>query len=599
MNFLVLIKTGLLIGFVISNSMARNSDDHPGKTEDNQLFQVDSIVYQIGDAFDDANRLGENINNDNLVLKTEQFFYKLGNLLHIKTRPSCINKLILFKQGDMVSDKDLRDSERLLRTQNFINAASVTRKTTPNGKNIIHIKTADIFSTIPMLSIPRFSFSMDDIDLNYGIGLSEYNIMGYGQELKGGYSHTINRDYMYVTYINPYFLIPHNRMTLWYSNESDGSQILLRFEKPYLTLLDRWKYFILYNNREYTKWLFDSGNNMPQWSRVDSTEDSETFFPRYANLSGYYERVREDSLILSAATSFGHKLVHSWGAGFRYIERQHNPDDTHLPVFKTDDGVYNTLDSSVFMGLEEYKYYLVSVGVTLKWYDYIKMQNYNRVKWQEDLFQGFKINTSVHKDIQSKGKQAGDWLVEHLITIATGVHKTAYFKLNCYSHYYYSNSLDKIYRGESKNTLDAFIREGDYFSTRIKGNVIFLFRQSSTEQLQMGGALGFAAVPDFYFTGQAKYLLDIEQRYVLPGRFETMTLAPVLAVYCQAGQVYSHISHTDFSELNYAAGFGLRTVKTKSAFGSATHLNIGWPLNGKAARGIKGFRVEVVAKLTL
>ena len=54
------------------------------------LFTVDSVYYEIGDAFDDAK----------VYSSLDSSLYAIGNALHIETRESVIKKFIFFEKGD-------------------------------------------------------------------------------------------------------------------------------------------------------------------------------------------------------------------------------------------------------------------------------------------------------------------------------------------------------------------------------------------------------------------------------------------------------------------------------------------------------------------
>lgn len=48
---------------------------------------------------------------------------RLGNSIHIETKPSVIKDFLLFKEGDSVNQQKMYESERILRAQRFINRA--------------------------------------------------------------------------------------------------------------------------------------------------------------------------------------------------------------------------------------------------------------------------------------------------------------------------------------------------------------------------------------------------------------------------------------------------------------------------------------------
>ena len=79
------------------------------------LFHVDSIVYDIGDAFDDSK----------VHTKYDALAYEFLNWVHIETREMTVRKLLLFNQGGLASLDLMLESERFLREQKFLSDASI------------------------------------------------------------------------------------------------------------------------------------------------------------------------------------------------------------------------------------------------------------------------------------------------------------------------------------------------------------------------------------------------------------------------------------------------------------------------------------------
>ena len=153
-------------------------------------FTVDSLEFEIGDAMDDAKA----------HTPWDKKVYQLANSLHIKTRSSVIERTLLFERGDSVTLEKLIESERLLREQVFLTEAKILHRYSADGKNILKIKTSDIWSTNPVLSLTK----PGDRWL-YAFGLVESNFLGYGQKLGVFRAKGSVRTENFLTYEEPLF----------------------------------------------------------------------------------------------------------------------------------------------------------------------------------------------------------------------------------------------------------------------------------------------------------------------------------------------------------------------------------------------------------
>jgi hypothetical protein len=72
--------------------------------------------------------------------------YRLGNWIHIETRPYVVRRLLLFDEGDRLDPLLLAESERLLRAQDQFQAATVTATARPDGDYDVLVTTRDKWS---------------------------------------------------------------------------------------------------------------------------------------------------------------------------------------------------------------------------------------------------------------------------------------------------------------------------------------------------------------------------------------------------------------------------------------------------------------------
>ncbi|MBC6607045.1 hypothetical protein H8B13_09460 [Hymenobacter sp. BT188] len=136
---------------------------------------VRSINITTLDAF------GYSINNPDR--KPNNFLEKGGNVFHIRTAPSRVRQLLLFRVGEELEPQELSETERLLRQTGelldarvFVNEAT----TTPDSVDV-QIITKDVFSLSGSLQIR-------DVDAAV-IGLNDVNFMGLGHQFRNRYEY--------------------------------------------------------------------------------------------------------------------------------------------------------------------------------------------------------------------------------------------------------------------------------------------------------------------------------------------------------------------------------------------------------------------------
>ena len=107
-----------------------------------------------------------------------QGWMKAGNILHPKTQPRIIKNLLLFKRNEPYDSLLVKESERLIRSQKYVQDLSfITKPASGNTDSVdIYIRVLDVWSAIPSV---RWSKS------TIGIGLTDRNLAGLGNSFHG------------------------------------------------------------------------------------------------------------------------------------------------------------------------------------------------------------------------------------------------------------------------------------------------------------------------------------------------------------------------------------------------------------------------------
>ncbi len=121
---------------------------------------------------------GYTISNKN---KDTKWYDRLAEKIHIDSRKSTIRNYLFFKEGEEFNSQKLYESERMLRSVNFINRVNINVSESEDSKDSldVHVKILDSWSLKP-----RMSFSGSKI----GLGITEENLLGLGHELNFYYT---------------------------------------------------------------------------------------------------------------------------------------------------------------------------------------------------------------------------------------------------------------------------------------------------------------------------------------------------------------------------------------------------------------------------
>lgn len=573
------------------------------------VFRVDSIHYDIGDAFDDSKS----------HTQYDRWAYDLLNWWHIETREMTVHKLLLFDEGDSVNLDYLLESERFLRSQIFLSDASITMSE-EDGKNIATVHTSDNWTLTPTVGggFEGKEFTYDN--LNYIVGIRESNFLGFGQQLGFYYGHDRFRNKWLVEYGDPHFLIRYNRLDFVYSYNSDGYLAYWKMYRPFLSRsVNQWAYTLEGLKNERTALFYGSGE-------LPTSKMTRLFFPSYrygtGNLppasvvisrdtTGKIKSLPElnndkpvelikvkdyidDSLSFRLSRSFGGiQRKFYLGATYDYQRKTANYGQVIPNPFIYGDGYY-AIDSASAADewVPERKDSRLGMYVKYANLRYEKIKNFRNVKWTEDINKGAVLEAHVSKNYEQLGSADNDIRLDFLTNLYLG-RDWNHLNLATAMNFY----LD---HGRRRDFYSAFAGEyifhpNNTFSTVLKGRVDFYKDARYGYQLSLGGTEGgFVGFPVGFYAGQARVFGNLEQRYFTD--FEIATLMPVFVVFGDVGETAWDVKDINRKDLIYVLGFGVRFVQTKSISHSVNKLDVSFPLNG-AGKGEPHYSVTMTKEL--
>jgi hypothetical protein len=161
---------------------------------------------------------------------------RTGNKLHLKTKKFAIRNLLLFKKNTPYDAYKIQESERIIRSQRYINTVSIKGQL-PNVASDsvdVTIRVLDSWS-----SIPKFSISSSQV----GVGIKDKNFFGTGQQLEYKFTNRISDGKNANNFI---YTVPNIRnsfvnATAKYNIDLDNNyNKSIAFERPFYSPLAKW-----------------------------------------------------------------------------------------------------------------------------------------------------------------------------------------------------------------------------------------------------------------------------------------------------------------------------------------------------------------------
>jgi hypothetical protein len=515
----------LFLLFIVSLAFAEDS------------LRISQIHIETKNVFDDA------------VTHTsaERSLYRVGNIIHIKTRETVIGARLPFKEGDFVTNSEMQEAEKDLRALPYISDAEIEAKKDSLGNADLYVETSDNWTFAPEISLGK-----PGEEWLWAVGLLEHNLLGFGHTIGFFFRHEEDRDLKYLLFKTEDFFIPHHKFTFTLSENSDGFERSLGLGYPFISQAkNQWSY-----------------NAEMLWSKRDENYYKSKEPEPIATIEG----LKEDSLSLWLLRSYG-------GASFK----------TYLGIGYD----FHRLGSGEFNWMNDSRlgFSIAASRIRLE-----KKYNLHRVKWAEDVERGYYIKTTVaknYKELQAKNEAL---YFEHIINLSAGTKKHNFLAREQNSFYYNKDSLRDMRNllfGEY--ILKPSLEWSSVLSAQIeswRGGKKKSFRRQS----YLDGNSIFPGFPAHYLAGENTFAFKAEQRY-FPG-FEILTQIPSFAAFLTAGEATKKLRAFEPRDLLYMAGIGLRVSSSKSVQGVVSHINLSCPLNGELSKGFAP-RFSFIGKLEL
>jgi len=219
---------------------------------------------------------------------------KTGNFIHIKTKAFAIRNTLLIKENTPLDTFLLRESERLLRSQNYIRRVEVTAKPveTSNDSIDLNVEVLDSWSLIPNATASTSKTKLK---------LKNRNFLGFGHEFSNTVVKSLEEgNYGYdMSYTVPNFRNTFIETTLAYRTDLNGYYTkLLKIDRPFYSALSKWAGGI-YFDEQYRKEYIHNGD--PELQLQDFKYLTQDFWggQAYQLFKGNSEKERTTNFITS------------------------------------------------------------------------------------------------------------------------------------------------------------------------------------------------------------------------------------------------------------------------------------------------------------
>jgi outer membrane protein assembly factor BamA len=165
------------------------------------------------------------------------FIHRWANSLHINTKEYVVLDNLTFSENDTVTQKDLDESQRLLRAVPYIRDAKIyvaekdpQADVDPTVESVV-VETWDNWSLLPTASL-----SSSGGDTRYSFGIKEDNLLGTGIRTRLKYQSNESRNGYKFAFEAPLSIIEHGKLAADFYDNSDGQAKHLYVSKPFYSL---------------------------------------------------------------------------------------------------------------------------------------------------------------------------------------------------------------------------------------------------------------------------------------------------------------------------------------------------------------------------
>jgi hypothetical protein len=475
--------------------------------------------------------------------------YRWANNVHVRTRPSVIESILLFRMGDKFVGRLLDESARTLRATGFVAAATVEPGEYDAATNSVDVNVH-----------VRDSWSLSlDLKLNHkggktewGVGVQDNNLLGTGKTFELSRDSEIDRDNTSVSYGDNNVFGSRVRLRASYANTSDGNRHRLLVERPFYALDTRWSLGASVYDENRIDTMYDLGEEIDEFGH---------------EISGF---------TLQGGVSRGlvGKRAQRWLLGYTSEEHTFTPTAA-VPLLLPPNRKL------------EYPW----IGWQLVEDDFREMTELNTVGRTEDISLGLNIAASIGFADTSYGSDRNAELLR--LDVTKGWEPGGSGRLLLLEGGGSTRREDAGYRNSQARLAARYYRRNLERHLFLATFSVLKTRNLDPEnQVLLGGDNGMRGYPIRYQAGESRTMLNVEQRF-FTDYYPWRLFRIGWAVFADAGRVNGRDPRaTAPLGTLYDVGAGLRLASPRASGRNVVHIDLAFPLNAPSTIDSVQFVVE-------
>ena len=467
--------------------------------------------------------------------------YRWANGVHQTTRPSVVEDILLFRNGDSLVAQLIEESARLLRERRFVADAAITAASFDPATNTaeVDVWVRDAWSLEPDIKLSRSGGENE-----YGLGIVEDNLFGLGKEFAISYSSDVDRDQRRIGYTDNNLMGSRKRLATSFADMSDGRHFSIETGRPFYALDTRWSLTGRALDDERADRIYDLGETIDEF-RHDQ---------RIVSIQGGRSRGLVDG------------VTKRWLAGLTYEEHEFRNDPGFGPALAL------PLDRR-----------LIYPWAGFQWLgnDFRQVSDLNDMGRIEDISLGLNLYARV-------GVATPELDSDRRAVLLDFSAERGWEPRGPGSLFLLSSSATT--RREADEYVNSIIRLSGSYMQRNFGEEVFLAsisavfanRLDAENQILLGGDNGLRGYPLRYQSGERALLLNVEQRFYTDW-YPFRLIRVGYAFFLDAGRVWGDDPReTPNLGTLYDVGVGLRLSSPRSSGRSIVHIDLAFPLNAPA-----------------
>jgi hypothetical protein len=462
--------------------------------------------------------------------------YRLANAAHVRSSEALIEGQLLFKPGDRFSRRLADETERLLRSNDYVFDAAVTVANYSPGVVDVLVVTRDVWTLTASVSARRSGGRNQS-----SLAVKEENLLGTGIAVELARRRDVDRSSTLLTLSDNNILGSRYRGDLIFSRSSDGGARGLSFGLPYYSLDSPRTFGLQWHDDEHIEPIWERGNVVDRYTH--RSQLAEIIVGRSSGLHDGWVRRVNTGLALERRT---------------FARPASSTLLTELPAD------------------QNYVYPFVSV----EWLEdhFEKATNLTQIKRTEDLHLGTRAALRLGYSSSFFGHADPAWLTQASWSTGFGSSASRALLLDV--------QLDGAWHdGTARNVLlessaTGYLRQSPRHVFVASLSAAAGLNLDPHRQLPLGGDSGLRGYPLRYQNADRRVLLNLEQRLFTD--WEPLSLFSVGAVaFVDAGRAWSsEVSQQASPGWLFDAGVGLRLGNLRSSSGRMIHIDLAVPLNG-------------------